>query len=337
MKFTIKDVAEKAGVSKTTVSRILNGNYNHAKEATRNKVLKVIQELNFQPNALARGLKQVKTNVIGILVSNLKNPFWTEVLEGVEDTCRNHGYQLMICNSNEDQQLERDSIKALQLRQVDGIVANPTVKDESFYSELVNDQYPVVLINRKLKNVEIDSVVMDNIQGASLAVEHLLNLGKKKIAIFVYSDQHVSPWKERLSGYKKTLLKNSFTEKDYIIQFVKQDPEAVKSAVVHYLKNSPRPDAIFSTNNMLTLDILDGIKESGLKVPDDISLVSYDDTMWSKHIDPPLTTVNQPRYEMGKIAAEKLIEIINSKDERNPELIVLEPNLIIRKSCGSKN
>jgi DNA-binding LacI/PurR family transcriptional regulator len=337
MKFTIKDVAQKAGVSKTTVSRIINGNYSHAKEETRKKVLEVIAEMNYQPNSLARGLKQVKTNVIGILVSNLKNPFWTEVLEGVEDTCRKYGYQLMICNSNEDTQLERDSIRALQLRQVDGIVANPTVKEESYYSELVNNRYPVVLINRKLKNVDIDYVVMDNIQGASLAVEHLLNLGKKKIAIFIYSDQHVSPWMERLSGYKKTLLKNGFTEKDYIIHFVKQDPDSVKSSVIHYLKNSPKPDAIFSTNNMLTLDILDGIKESGMKVPEDISLISYDDTVWSKNIDPPLSTVNQPRYDMGKIAAEKLIELINSSDEIKPVSIVLEPNLIIRKSCGSNN
>lgn len=336
MKFTIQDVANKAGVSKTTVSRIINQNYHHTKEETKNRVLKIIEELNYQPNALARGLKQIKTNVIGIIVSNLKNSFWTEVLEGVEDTCRKYGYQLMICNSNEEAELEKVSIRALQLRQVDGIISNPTVRDESYYSELVNNQYSVVLINRKLKNVEIDSVVMDNIQGASLAVEHLLNLGKKKIAIFVYSDEHVSPWVERLSGYKKTLLRNGFTEKDYDIHFVEQDSEAVKSSVIHYLKHSPIPDAIFSTNNMLTLDILEGIKECELKVPGDISLMSYDDTIWSKHIDPPLSTVNQPRYDMGKIAAEKLIEIINSKDERKPTSIVLIPNLIIRNSCGSK-
>lgn len=337
MKVTIADVAKHAGVSKSTVSRILNGNYGQNTQETIDKVLKVIKELDYRPNMLAQGLKSMKTNVIGIILSNLKNPFWARVLEGVEDTCRLNGYSLMICNSNEDPLLEEELVKGFQMKQVDGIIMNPTVKNDFLYKSLVEKQFPFVTINRKIFGLDVDLVTMDNVAGAVAGVEHLLRHGKKSIALFVYTPDNVSPRLDRIEGYKKALSNNAMKVEDSLIHIIEEKNGLVKETVKRILSDDQnRPDAIFSTNNMMTLEILEGIKEVGLNVPDDISLVGYDETVWSMHLNPPLTTVNQPSYEMGEIAAKRLIELIEKDGDKHPTTNILQPNLIVRESCGVK-
>lgn len=337
-KATITDVAKIAGVSKSTVSRIMNGNYGQNTEETIHKVLKVIEELDYRPNALAKGLKSMKTNVIGIVLSNLQNPFWIKVLEGVEDTCRSKGYSLMICNSNDNAEVEEEHIKAFQMRLVDGIIINPTIKNLSLYEQLEKDKFPFISINRKIPGQKLNMVLVDNSMGGRLAVEHLLKLGKKKIAIFLYPPDGISPRMERRSGYQEALRNNGIAPDPNLIVIVKEESGTVKKAVKELMNGPDKPDAIFSTNNMMTLEILEGIKDLGLSVPKDVSLVGYDETVWSKHLNSPLTTVNQPSYAMGQLAAERLISLIESKGNNDTEKkeIRLEPNLIVRESCGFK-
>ncbi|WP_075618859.1 LacI family DNA-binding transcriptional regulator [Paenisporosarcina indica] len=337
-KVTMTDVAKEAGVSKSTVSRILNGNYGQNTEKTVHKVLKVIDDMDYRPNALAKGLKGMKTNVIGIILSNLQNPFWIKVLEGVEDTCRSKGYSLMICNSNEEADIEEEHIKQFQMRQVDGIIINPTIKNLNLYDQLKKDRLPFISINRKIYGLEFDTVVVDNVSGGKLAVTHLIKLGNKKIAIFLYPTEGISPRIERLAGYKEALKDYGIDSDPELIVIAKETPGSIREKVKQLLLSQKRPDAILSTNNMMTLEILEGIKDLGLTVPDDISLIGYDETVWSKHLNPPLTTVNQPSYEMGQLAAERLISLIESNDSVDEEMktISLEPNLIIRESCGFK-
>lgn len=335
LKITIGDVAEKAGVSKTTVSRILNGNYDHTTEETRNRVLKAIQDLDYRPNALAQGLKSSKTNVIGMVLSNLKNPFWITVLEGVEDACHDLGYNLMICNSDDDPKSEEQYIKEFQMRQVDGIVINPTAKNFELYQKLVTTKYPMVMINRRISDLRTHNVVVDNVKGASMAVNLLLENGRKKVAVFVYRSTHVSTWKERVEGYREALLANGFSINDLRIQELEPHLETVKEATLQFLQSYPDTDAIFSTNNMITLEVIEAIKERNLKIPNDIAVISYDETVWAKHLSPPLTTIKQPGYQMGHMAAKMLIESIDKKMKQRPKTIVLEPELIVRESCGS--
>ncbi|MFV2047601.1 LacI family DNA-binding transcriptional regulator [Metabacillus sp. YM-086] len=339
MKVTISDVAKKAGVSKSTVSRIINGNHEQNTEETIQRVLKVIEELDYKPNALARSLKSTKTNVIGIILSNLQNQFWSNALEGVEDTCRSLGYNLMICNSNDEGQLEEDHIRSFQMRQLDGLIINPTLKNKQLYQKLMEDGFPFVSINRKIYNLDVHVVTVNNINGANVAIQHLIDLGKKKIAIFLYPPAEISPRLERLEGYKRTLLNNGIEINQSLIQIVGEEKGEVEEAVKGLIHSKHIPDAIFSTNNMMTLEILEGIKNQGLKVPDDIALVGYDETIWAKHLYPPLTTVKQPAYEMGSFAAKKVIQLIEaSKDEvQLPKVVSLEPSLIIRESCGGKH
>ncbi|WP_246079126.1 LacI family DNA-binding transcriptional regulator [Paenibacillus piri] len=333
---TISDVAERAGVSKSTVSRIINKNYGHTTAETKERVLQVIKELNYQPNLLAKGLKQMKTNVLGIVLSNLKNSFWTRVLEGVEDTCRKHGYSLMICNSNEDNRLEEELIHGLQHRRVDGIVINPTLGNKEMFDKLTADKYPFVVVNRKVEGLAADGVVVDNRKGAQLAVEHLLSLGKKRLAALVYPYEGISTWQERVNGFKDMLAERGLAEDSYTVVVAEMREGAAKRAVQRLLAEF-KPDGILSTNNMMTLEILEGIKEAGYTVPDDVAVLGYDETVWSKHLHPPLTTVNQPAYEMGVLAAQKLIKRIQSKNKpRGSGMTVLEPSLIVRQSCGEQ-
>ncbi|MFG6114813.1 LacI family DNA-binding transcriptional regulator [Halobacillus sp. MO56] len=334
MKVTIGDVAKQAGVSKATVSRIINGNYNHNKKDTIQRVLKVIEDLNYQPNELAKSLKSRKTNVLGVLLSNLKNPFWVDVLEGIEDAARLHGFNLMICNSNEDAELEEKHIRSFQLKQVDGMIINPTVKNFPLYGKLVNSKLPLITINRSLPGLPIPNIVMDNVRGTKLAIDHFVKLRKQKIAMFVYSPSQISPRLERITGYKQGHLENRMDVDSNLIQIVEEKQgEAFKKAC-QLLSTPQRPDAILSTNNLMTLEILQAIKSSNLGVPEDISLIGYDETLWSPHLDPPLTTIYQPAYKMGEIAASKVIQLTRNPDSTQRDVTTLDPRLIIRESCG---
>jgi DNA-binding LacI/PurR family transcriptional regulator len=337
LKLTIDDVAKKAGVSKSTVSRILNGNFTQATEETKERVQQVIRELNYRPNPMARGLKQMRTNIIGIVLSNLRNPFWSRVLEGVEDTCRLSGYSLMICNSNEESSRELELIEGLQMRQVDGIIVNPTVNNKELFEEIVKTRYPLIVINRKIEGLAVDSVVVNNIKGARLAVNQFVKTGRRNMVAFVYEPCGISTWEDRITGFKEALNENNIELNDRTVVEVKNENGRVKEAVIEYFNQSPHANAVFSTNNMMTLEILEGIKELGLRVPDDIALIGYDETVWAKHLNPPLTTVQQPAYEMGTIAAKNLIQKIVTKTNRKPKNVTLEPGLIIRSSCGFKN
>lgn len=332
MKITIVDVAKRAGVSKTTVSRIINGNYGNATEETIERVRKVIEELDYRPNSLAKGLKQVKTNVIGIILSNLLNPFWVRVLEGVEDTCRSKGYSLMICNSNDDPAVEEEHIRSFRLRQVDGIIINPTAQNFKLFESMLDHHYPLVTINRKLMELSVDSVVMNNVRGARIATEHLLSQGRRKIALIVYPPHGITPRLDRIEGYKQALLNNGVPLDQTTIHIVNEVKGEAKRKVQELLEGEHAPDAIFSTNNMMSLEILEGIKESGRSIPEDVALVGYDETVWSKHLNPPLTTVSQPALEMGQEATKRLIAIIEAKEPLEPRTAVLEPHLIIRES-----
>ncbi|WP_245831035.1 LacI family DNA-binding transcriptional regulator [Sediminibacillus massiliensis] len=335
MKVTIADVASKAGVSKTTVSRVLNGNFSHTTEATKQRILNAAKELDYSPNALAKSLKSMKTNIIGMVLSNLKNPFWTTVLEGVEDTCRELGYNLMICNSNEDPTVEEQFIKEFQMRQVDGIVLHPTAQNNHIYQKLADSKLPLVFINRRVGDLSALNVVMDNVKGAKTAVDHLLKNGREKVAVVLYDNRFVSPWRERKEGYQKALLANNFMPEDFLVLEVDQQKGNVKKETIQFLKENPEIDAIFSTNNMLTMEVIEAIKEMGLEIPVDIGIVSYDETVWARHLTPPLTTIWQPGYEMGRLAARNLINSIEDPSFQTGQTIILEPQLIVRESCGN--
>jgi DNA-binding LacI/PurR family transcriptional regulator len=337
MKLTIADVAKMAKVSKSTVSRIINGNYDQNTEETVKRVLKVVEELDYKPNALARSLKLTKTNIIGIILSNLQNPFWANVLEGVEDTCHNLGYNLMIFNSNDNAALEEEHFRSFDSRQLDGMLVNPTLKNIELYQKFTSNGFPFVALNRKIYGMDVNTITCNNMEGAKLAVNHLVATGRRKIAIFLYPPEGVSPRIERLEGYKHALTENGIDVDPSLIQIINEKKGEVEAAVRELLTRDNPPDAIFSTNSLMSLEVLEGINKMQKKIPVDIALVGYDETIWSKYLNPSLTTVKQPAYEMGEMAATRLIQMIEAKKgiKIEPEIVSLGPSLIIRDSCGA--
>lgn len=297
-KVNMDTIAKKAGVSKTTVSRIINGNIDYVNEATKEKVLRIIKELNYKPNSLARSLKQRKSNFIGLVLANMKTTFWSLVIEGVERRCHANGYSLMICNSNNDPLLEREHIENLKMKQVDGIIINPMIENKLLFEELVEEKYPLVLINRRIDDLALDTVIVDNVRCSELAVNHLRGLGRKSIALIAYNSQGISPRKDRIEGYRKAMVDNGFVLDELMIREVEEKPGTAKEAVKQLLMAPNRPDAILSTHVSMISEVVEAANELEFTIPNDVSHIGFDESVCSQDLASPLTTISQPSFEM---------------------------------------
>ena len=331
---TIDDVAKRAGVSKSSVSRYLNGNFTYLSDAMRAKIAKAIRELNYRPNSIAQSLKKKETKVIGLVVGDM-NPFWMEALRGVQFECSRHGYDLMISSSNWDVGKEIENIRMLKSRQVDGMIIASmatSVDGVGVYEELIAEQFPFVFADCMTDEEKADRVVTNTVAGAMEAVEYLIALGHRKIATLLFPVVSTVR-QERLLGYKQALRKHGIEVDESLIRVCKESRGSGVDATIGLLSMPDRPTAIFSTNIHLTLDVLRGIRQSGLEVPRDISVVGYDDTDWAPLLDPPLTTVSIPAYEMGSKAASLLFKKIRQTKQTKPKKIEVSPKLMVRLSA----
>jgi DNA-binding LacI/PurR family transcriptional regulator len=329
---TIDDVAKKAGVSKSSVSRVLNGNFEYMSEKMKSKILTAIKELNYSPNSLAQSLKNKSTKVIGIILSDISNPFWSEVLKGAQDEANRNKYGLMVSSSNEDTELEKDNILMLKTRQVDGIVVNTTGTNNDLFLSLLEEKFPLVLLDRFSEGMKADSVTVNNVNGAKQAVQSLISIGHERIGILLNPLGNKSPRVERLEGYKLALKENGLPIDEELIKICDSSRGSGVQATEELLSLSNPPTALFTTNEMLNIEVLSGIKRCGLRVPEDVSVFGYDDFPWIPFLDPPLSTVAQPAYEMGVKAVALLIDKL--KGETETKVFQLEPEIIIRSSCA---
>lgn len=331
----ISDVARAAGVSKTTVSRVLNGKYEFMSPETRNRVEAAIEALRFNPNSVARSLKRKRTNLIGVIVANIMNPFSTAITRGMEDYCRAHGYSLIVCNADDSPATEREYVQVLRSRQVDGLAINTTGRGNlDLFRQLSEEGYPLVLLDRKMEGIGADTVTLDNPAGATMAMRHLLDRGFRRIGIVVYPPEGLSSRTERLNAYKQALAEAGLPADPDLIRIAAATPGAARQAAHELLSLEHRPDAIFATNYLINLEVLSAIHQAGLQAPRDVAIIGFDDSEWYPLLSPPLTTVRQPTYEMGRLAAQLLIRRIESTRPRRPEAHLLAPELVVRKSCG---
>ncbi|GAX89820.1 LacI family DNA-binding transcriptional regulator [Effusibacillus lacus] len=330
---TIDDVAKKAGVSKSSVSRVLNGNFQYMSEDTKNRILDAIRELSYTPNSLAQSLKKKKTQTIGIILSDISNPFWSEVLKGVQDECMRNGYGLMVSSSGEDPDLEKENILMLKNKQVDGLIVNTTGHNSDLFENLTAEKFPFVFLDRLPDGTITDTVVVNNVLGARQAIQFLVDQGHKRIGILLYPIENKSPRIERLEGYKQALTANGIPIDESLVKICRQERGSGIEAVHEMLSLPDRPTAIFSTNTMLNLEVLTGVKKAGFKVPKDVSVIGYDDYPWVPLLDPPLSTVAQPAFEMGIQAAALLLNKMKAKRWKKPQIVQLDPELLIRDSC----
>ncbi|ARK28646.1 LacI family DNA-binding transcriptional regulator [Halalkalibacter krulwichiae] len=330
---TINDVAKRAGVSKSSVSRVLNGNFEYMSEEMKNKILKAVEELNYRPNSVAQSLKKKSTQTIGIIISDISNPFWSEVLKGVQYECTRSGYGLMVSSSGEDAKVELENIITLKNKQVDGLIINTTGRNMDLFNQLEDEMYSFVFLDRFNDDLKTDTVIVNNILGAKQSVQYLIDQGHKRIATLLYPVENKSPRIDRLEGYKQALSENNIPIDEDLIKICSQKSESGIKATKALLSLPNRPTAIFSTNTLLNLEVLRGVREVGLNVPKDVSLFGYDDYPWVPLLDPPLSTVAQPAYQMGAKATALLINRMKRKRKTKPRIVQLDPELKIRSSC----
>lgn len=336
MPVTIAEVAKLAGVSKSTVSRYLNGLYDHMGKDTKDRIGQVIAELDYRPNALARSLKQKRTHTVGAIVANILNPFSTSIIRGIEDTLQEAGFNLILCNADDDPAKERDYVNMLVDKQIDGLIINTTGCNNELIAQ-VNQNTPVVLIDRKVSDIGIDTVTVDSAKGVSQAIAHMVGLGHRSIAMFTLPYDHVSPRLERVQAYQAALAAHGLPFRDeWLVQTSIEDADVLSKlqALLAAAAPAAKPTGIFCANNMITMSVVKTIKKMGLSIPTEIAVLGFDDWDWAQLIDPPVTVVAQPVYDMGNKAAALLIKRLGGRPYKKPLTILFEPQLVKRKSCG---
>jgi LacI family transcriptional regulator len=333
---TIKDIARLARVSHTTVSRALN-NRPRVNRKTQERIRAIAKKLNYQPNVAARSLKIRRTKALGLVITTIINPFYPELAQGIENTAREMGYNIILCSTNYDIDLERQHIDMLRGRGVDGIIFTSTHVHDPNVEGLINEKFPTILVNRRIYDESVanrvDYVVVDNVHGGFMAVEHLVRVGHERIGIISGLGQS-SASVERLEGVKKAMVEYGLApESDLIVEGDFLKASGGKAAKRFSRMKNP-PTAVFAVNDYMALGAMEGFIEEGFRIPHDIALVGFNDIEIGRMRNIELTTIGQKTYEMGSIAVSTLVEKIEGGAQGLVKQIILEPELVIRKSCG---
>lgn len=327
------EIAKIANVSIATVSRVIN-NSGYVKKETRERVLNVIEELGYHPNNIARNLKKGETGLIGLIVPDISNSFFTTLAKGIEKTISKKGFNLILCNTEDCVEKEFIYIRRLRERRVEGIILAPIGQYKDYQAVLAFKDPPVVLVDNYPIGLDIDAVVTNNIEGAYTLTKYLIELGHTRIGIITGPLNQLTGI-ERLEGYRKALKEFNIEERKELVQEGDFKFESGYNLTKRLLRLNPPPTAIFAANNLMSIGAMIAIKEAGLRIPDDISLVAFDDIDLLPLVDPPITVMSQPAEEIGTVAAELLLRRIEGKEDWKKEKIVLESNFIERSSCKS--
>jgi LacI family transcriptional regulator len=329
---TIRDVAARAGVSSTTVSHVIN-NTRPVSAELRTRVEAAMAELGFQPNALARSLRRKQTRTLGMIVPDSANPFFAEVGRGIEDTSFAAGYSIILCNSDGARARELLYLDLLVQKQVDGVLLVPTGDHAELAARLRTRNIPVVVIDRDVSDTPIDRAHIDNVAGGYIATRHLLNLGHRRIG-YIGGLPHLSPVPDRSAGYLRALQEACLPADDRLIVAGNfRDVGGYSGAQALFALPDP-PTAIFAGNDLMAIGALAAARDAGIAVPADLSLVGFDDIHLAGYINPPLTTVAQPKYELGVVAAELLLARLAEPD-LPPQRRLLQAHLVVRRSTAA--
>lgn len=333
---TLKDVARKANVSISTVSRVINKEP-LVKARTRGKVEEAIAELNYLPNRVAQRLRSINTKnkLIGLVLPDIQNPFYVDVVRGVEEAAYQQNFSVMIGNFDQDERKEKIFLDILQSESIDGLIVAPSRGRDQHIKKVIENGYPVVCIDRGLVGTDVDVVKVNNEAGAFSAIDYLIALGHKRIA-HITGDPGIPTTRERVAGYERAMAKHGI---DIDQELVKNSDSGYESGAIlmQDLIDMPhRPTAVFTANNLLTLGALKTIHENELQIPNDISIVGFDDMYWSTSLNPPLTAVRQSGYDIGNKAAELLVQKI-AQPERSTSSVVMDTELIVRRSCKAQS
>ncbi|GLQ72834.1 HTH-type transcriptional repressor PurR [Vibrio penaeicida] len=332
---TIKDVARLAGVSTTTVSHVINKT-RFVAETTQEKVKKAVEELNYAPSAVARSLKCNTTRTIGMLVTQSSNPFFAEVVDGVESYCYRQGYTLILCNTGGIYEKQRDYIRMLAEKRVDGILVMCSDLTEDLREMLdAHSSIPKVIMDWGPESSQADKIIDNSEEGGYLATKYLLDNGHTDIACLTGHEEKVACI-ERVIGYKRALREYDIEFKQERILVGNFECDTAVLAADKILAMENRPTAVFCFNDLMALGVISRLQENGVRVPDDISIIGYDNIELSGYFSPPLTTVHQPKRRVGKTAFEILLQRIKDK-EHDKRIFEMHPEIVERSSVKKLN
>lgn len=334
MQITLKDIARMADVAESTVSRALNDKPGVGRE-TKLKILKIAKENNYRPNQLARGLAAKRTNMIAVILAEMDSPGNIEIVKSIEKAAESAGYQIILCNTNNQEEKEKSYLSLLESNQVDGaiFIGGKLVGSHLLRASFSQDN-TIVLVNRLAEENFFTSVLTDYSQGIYKAVEHLVEEDFKKIALVCGENDDLIE-EEKISGYKNALRDAGLEVNDELIFSTAADRQSGYNVFLEIIEGDIIPDAFISTRELTTIGLVEAIKMGGYFIPDDFAVVGYGDNILTSVIDPPLTVLSEPVEKLGKYSLEFLLKLIN--DELDSQQIkVLTPELIIRETSISK-
>ncbi len=331
MKTSIKDIARAAGVSHSTVSRALS-NSPLIPETTRRRIQRIARRKGYTPNAIARGLVTQHTRAVGVVVTSIEDPFVAEVVRGIEEVAGDQGYRVFLATSHNDPARELNVVNALREWRVDGVIVAASRVGSLYGPHLQQIGVPIVLINNQHPGSFIHTIAIADAQGAELATGHLLSLGHRVIGHLRGPAGHGASNK-RATGYRRALRRAGIPFDPGLV--VEADGHAVGGErILQLLARSPRPTAVFCYNDMTAIGALSVLRQHGIKVPGDVSLVGFDDIPFSIYVEPPLTTIRQPMAEMGRQAMQMAFSLMTNPQTDIPD-IVIPGQLIERESARS--
>jgi LacI family transcriptional regulator len=316
-----------------TVSRVVNDQPGVSAE-TRRKIEQAIAELNYAPSKGAGSLISAKTELLGMIVPDVSNPFFGPIVRGAETAARKAGYRLLLCNSESDLRLEKDYVSDLVAHRVEGLLIAPVGdKSAGHLGRLVDQRFPIVLLDRQVEGLNCDSVSLDNADAARRLVAHLISVGHRRIAMVTDADD-VSTGRDRLRGVKLAFEDAGVSFDDDLVFHTSTDQIGGYRAAQLVLALAQRPTAIFAVNNMTAVGVMQALRQANLRVPEDISLVCFDDVEHLAVISPFLTVIDQPSETMARVATQLLLERIAGNAGKAPRIISFPGKLIVRQSCG---
>ncbi|MET3504566.1 LacI family DNA-binding transcriptional regulator [Halalkalibacter oceani] len=335
MKITVNEIAKRAGVSQSTVSKVMN-NYPQIKASTRQKVMAAIEELNFTPDLIARSLVTNKTKTIGLIVGDIANPFYSETAKVIISQARERGYDVSLSDTDFNTDNLKVSVKNLLARRVDGILIATIDRDDSVATDLYKTGFPIVLYNQRPKSKEINYVNLDDVMGAKMAVDHLITLGHRRISFITGPSERYSTFYYRHQGFKAALNSHHIAYDESIVYDGELFNGEHLQFVQRLLTKEDRPTGFFAASDAIAIELMKVVARSGLSVPGDVSIIGFGNFDISSNPFVNLTTIAQRKKEMASVALEKLLLLVENDEEekKQPYHIVLEPGLIVRKTTG---
>ncbi|MCC6805259.1 MAG: LacI family DNA-binding transcriptional regulator [Anaerolineae bacterium] len=319
-------------MSPATVSRVVNGQP-YVAEDLRQRVLSAIQALDYHPNRVAQRLRAEKSHLVGVIMSDVKNPFYTLALGGLEQVLSQQSLSVLMCNSNSSQERENDFISLMLAEGVAGLIIGPVKEKSDALTEAGKKGLPIVVIDRRIKNPRVDVVLADNYRGAYRAIQRFVQLGHERIAI-VNGPQYLTSGRERYAGFLQAMDEAGLPVDPNLVKYGDYQVESGYRLTRELLQGARFPMALFVANNLMTIGALNAIHELGYRIPSEVAVIGFDDVPWAMSLNPPLTTVAQPSVDIGLNAAELLLSRI-ADPQRLARTVVLETELIVRASCGS--